>query len=128
MKWFKSLRVFRSTFSIPPIWGVDLGTATTEKILAVTVTKTDLNDGELHITTANFDVPENKNKTIRLAINSLRVFVSGKFNHLLSVFRRRNISRGNMKWFKFISIYFFVYNACESVSKYYIKIYHLLNW
>jgi hypothetical protein len=28
---------------------------------------------------------------------------------------------------KFISIYFFVYNACEGVSKYYIKIYHLLN-
>jgi hypothetical protein len=51
----------------------------TEKTITVTVTKTNFNDGKLHITTADVSTP-------------------GKLNHLAFVFRRRKISsRGNTK-------------------------------
>jgi hypothetical protein len=41
----------------------------TEKTITVTVTKTNFNDGKLHITTADVSTPENTDKTIELTLN-----------------------------------------------------------
>jgi hypothetical protein len=37
--------------------------------ITVTVTKTNFNDGKLHITTADVSTPENTDKTIELTLN-----------------------------------------------------------